>query len=314
MASWHNLQGIAVAGVLAIVPACEPAQVAVTAPVPRPANIEPVVAPRSAASLAVQRHFTRLENELLTQGLLRSDGGGPDTRFSRNDIVENFIRIALHDEYVLSNGRLVERQSPTRLHRWEDPVRFGVHFGPSVPLTQREKDRSDIRHFARRLARISGHPISSTQGDANFLVLILNEDERSTFVPQLRQLMPAFSEADAKTILTMPRSTLCHVFAVDPGDTGAYKRAVAVIRAEHPDVIRLSCIHEELTQGLGLANDSRHARPSIFNDDEEFARLTTHDEYLLRILYDQRLHPGIEQDAARPIVEEIAQELVGAPT
>ena len=32
---------------------------------------------------------------------------------------------------------------------------------------------------------------------------------------------------------------------------------------------------------MGLANDSPEARPSIFNDDEEYALLTGHDEMLL---------------------------------
>ncbi len=86
---------------------------------------------------------------------------------------------------------------------------------------------------------------------------------------------------------------------------------MAVIRAENPGLLRLSCIHEELAQGLGLANDSPTARPSIFNDDEEFALLTTHDELLLRILYDRRLSPGMEAETARPVVNTIARELLG---
>ena len=45
------------------------------------------------------------------------------------------------------------------------------------------------------------------------------------------------------------------------GDSGTYTRAFAVIRAEHPDLLRLSCLHEEIAQGLGLANDSPRARP-----------------------------------------------------
>ena len=88
-------------------------------------------------------------------------------------------------------------------------------------------------------------------------------------------------------------------------------QAVAVIRAEHPDALRLSCIHEEIAQGLGLANDSPAARPSIFNDDEEFGLLTRHDELLLRILYDSRLSPGMTEEEARPVVEIIAAELLG---
>ncbi|RMD94966.1 MAG: DUF2927 domain-containing protein, partial [Alphaproteobacteria bacterium] len=92
-----------------------------------------------------------------------------------------------------------------------------------------------------------------------------------------------------------------------------YDRAVAIIRAEHPPLMRRSCIHEEIAQGLGLANDSPDARPSIFNDDEEFALLTTHDELLLKMLYDPRMRPGMTPEEARPVAEIIAAELMGGP-
>jgi hypothetical protein len=88
-----------------------------------------------------------------------------------------------------------------------------------------------------------------------------------------------------------------------------------LVRTEHPDLTRRACYHEELAQGLGLANDDQNARPSIFNDDEEFALLTSHDELLLKILYDPRLQPGMSADEARPIVWSLAQELVeGGPS
>ena len=62
---------------------------------------------------------------------------------------------------------------------------------------------------------------------------------------------------------------------------------------------------------MGLVNDSPTARPSIFNDDEEFALLTRQDEMMLRMLYDPRLRPGMTEAEARPIVEAIAQEYLG---
>ncbi len=83
-----------------------------------------------------------------------------------------------------------------------------------------------------------------------------------------------------------------------------------MIRAEHPDLLRLSCLHEEIAQGLGLANDSPLARPSIFNDDEEFGLLTTHDEYLLKMLYDPRIRPGMTAEEAIPVARTIANELL----
>ena len=86
---------------------------------------------------------------------------------------------------------------------------------------------------------------------------------------------------------------------------------MALIRAEHPDLVRRTCIHEEIAQGLGLPNDSPTARPSIFNDDDEFALLTSHDELLLKMLYDPRLKAGMTADEARPVARIIARELMG---
>ena len=70
--------------------------------------------------------------------------------------------------------------------------------------------------------------------------------------------------------------------------------------------MRQSCIEEELAQGMGLSNDSRDARPSIFNDDEEFGVLTRHDELLLRMLYSDSLRCGMSAGAVDDYVETLA--------
>ena len=89
--------------------------------------------------------------------------------------------------------------------------------------------------------------------------------------------------------------------------------AIAVIRAENPGLLRLSCVHEELAQGLGLANDYPAARPSIFNDDDEFALLTEQDELMLKMLYDPRLRPGMTAKEVNPRTRIIARELTEGP-
>ena len=109
----------------------------------------------------------------------------------------------------------------------------------------------------------------------------------------------------------MPLSTYCLVYAMSEGSSGRYSRAFAVIRAEHPELLRLSCMHEEIAQAMGLANDSPRARPSIFNDDEEFALLTVQDELMLRMLYNPALRPGMTEAEARPIVESLARAILG---
>ncbi|MFC2969676.1 DUF2927 domain-containing protein [Acidimangrovimonas pyrenivorans] len=281
----------------------------VPVPPPRPAGLRP--AP-SAASEAARVHYAKVQSDLLEQGLLRTDGGGPDTPFNTRDLTENFIRIALYDEYAPDGSGLVPKQTPSRLRRWNKPVRMSLTFGPTIPDEERAKDRKTVAAYAARLGRVSGHPVSLvSSGRTNFDIFVLNEDARRAFGPQLRKLVPGIGNNVVRTITTMPRSTYCLVFAFSEGNASTYSRAVAVIRGEHPDLLRLSCYHEELSQGLGLANDSPAARPSIFNDDEEFALLTTQDELMLKMLYDPRLKPGMKPAEARPIVRVIARELMG---
>lgn len=265
----------------------------------------------SAASLEVRTHYAKVEAGLKARGLMRTDAGATDAPFTARQLAENFIRIALYDEYVAGPGGLLARETPSRLRRWDVPVRVAVEFGAAVPAEARRRDRAAIAGYVGRLGRAARHPMRLVPSDGNFHVLILTEDERRAIGPRLLDLVPGIGAGAIRTIETMPMATFCLVYAFSEGDAPDYARAVAVIRAEHPEALRLSCIHEELAQGLGLANDSPAARPSIFNDDEEFALLTRHDELLLRILYDPRLTPGMTEAEARPIVETIAAELLG---
>ncbi|MGR3755810.1 MAG: DUF2927 domain-containing protein, partial [Tranquillimonas sp.] len=183
---------------------------------------------------------------------------------------------------------------------------------PTIPADKQVRDRNAIVGFAKRLSRITGLPIKQVSSGANFEVFVVNEAERRALVPRLRSTIPGMTETALSTLSDLQKSSYCLVFAIDDDTTGAYRRAVAIVRGEHPDLLTLSCIHEEIAQGLGLSNDSPAARPSIFNDDEEFGLLTTMDEYLLRMLYDRRLRSGMTEAEARPIAEEIAAELLGA--
>ncbi len=270
-----------------------------------------LVVQRSAESLDLERFYTRVESNLVAQGLLRMDGGGPDAPFGAEDLTRNFERIALYEEYANQGGRLVARQTASKLHRWSQPIRMQLVFGPTVAPEKQARDRAVVTGFASRLARLSGVPIRQVSQDGNFVVFVVNEDERRALAPRLREIIPGIGQAAIDTVIDLPRTSYCLVFAWDPDETGSYERAVAVIRGEHPDLLRLSCVHEEIAQGMGLSNDSPSARPSVFNDDEEFGLLTTQDEMLMRMLYDRRLTPGMSAEEAAPIAAVIAQELMG---
>lgn len=279
------------------------------APVPSPTPALP--APASAESAAAHAYYAQVQQALLSQGLLRTDGGGADTPYTDRMLAETFVQIALRDEYQPgSGGALASDGASTRLRRWQGPVRVGLRFGASVPANMRATDTARVGSYLARLAQVTGHSIRLDDNNPNYFVYIVTEDERRALGPALQAAMPGLGAADVTGITQMPQSTYCAVLAQSRGQ-GVYSRAFAVVRAEHPDLLRLSCIHEEIAQGLGLPNDSPRARPSIFNDDEEFALLTRMDEAMLRILYNPALRPGMTEVEARPIIYDLATRMVG---
>ena len=293
--------------------ACKPVPPPITPPSdtrPQIRETQITVVPPSEESVALATYYRRLQNDLLTQGLLRGDGGGPDTPFTDTILARNFVRIALFDEYVTDGDFLRPQATLSKLRRWDQPIRMDVEFGDSIPLDQRAKDTKSVADYAGRLARITGLNILQSNDDPNFHVFVLNEGDRQNFAPRLRELVPGIATSSLNAIINLPRDQLCIVVAFSQGGASRYSKAIAVIRGEHPDLLRTSCFHEELAQGLGLANDSPQARPSIFNDDEEFGLLTTHDELLLKILYDPRLETGMSPSEAAPIARTIAREIL----
>lgn len=267
---------------------------------------------RSAESLRLEQYYTGVQARLQAQGLLRVDGGGADAPFTARTLAEDFERIALFDEYTIRGGQFVAQQTASALRRWQEPIRIGLVFGKLVDEKNRAKDRANVTSYARRLARLTGLDIRVTDNNPNFHVLFLHKDEQKTIGPELQRRMPGISPIVIKEIGNSPRNTFCVAYAFsEQSSLYTYKSAIILVKAEHGDLMRLSCIHEEMAQALGLANDNPNVRPSIFNDDEEFALLTRHDELLLRMLYDRRLKPGMTAQTARPLLPRIASDAIG---
>jgi hypothetical protein len=263
----------------------------------------------SAKSQALADYYSAIQADLLAKGLLRKDRGGADTPFSANTLERNFVQLAFYDEYARGKGFQRSTGKPGRLRRWAAPVRVSIEFGTGLSPESQKKTIRTVQNYLSQLSRITGHPISADKRDPNFHIFFMGEDDRSQLIARILEIVPNINPESTDIINGLPRSIHCLVFAFsDMENRFEYTRAIALVRNEHPDLLRTSCIHEEIAQGLGLANDSPQARPSIFNDDDEFAILTLQDELLLKLLYHPKLKTGMDLHAARPIVQELAKE------
>jgi len=125
-----------------------------------------------------------------------------------------------------------------------------------------------------------------------------------------RQEMNAIKGAgiDPNVINKLASAGGCYFMAFHKPPQRIVKSIIAV-NIDRPIGLTDSCLLEELTQSLGLPNDSNMMRPSIFSDMDHETNLSRADEILLRTLYDPRMTVGISPNDARSISRKIISEL-----
>lgn len=273
-----------------------------------PASQEPDLSGPALELLYAQTAYSIRE-----QGGLRTERAPADAPLSVDMLARNFEEIAFFTEFARKGGGKLKGSREIRLTRWAEPVRVGVIFGESVPQAQRKEDLKNIEDLLGRYRKLTGLDIRYIpSGDVNFIILVLERLEQQALASAILD-EGEFPAALARDLWDSRPSLLCSASLFGPNEKNdGIAVAVALIKAEHRGLMRTSCFHEEMTQALGLLNDSDNVRPSIFNDDEEFALLTLHDEILLRMLYDPRLTEGMSLEQARPMLRQIATDAAQA--
>lgn len=208
-------------------------------------------------------------------------------------VVESFIDIALGSEHA-------ERRRQTR--KWTTPIRYTLVHNTGDAALHERLVATQFAHLAM-LTGLSIEP-AADPASANFRIVLSSE---SRLREDFQRHLGWDSAAEREKFF---RETVC-VANFASRRNGRITRAVAVIpvdRARSRGKL-LSCFVEELAQVLGLPNDSDKVFPSVFNDRSIDDYLSGLDVVLLRILYDPRLTPGMEEAEVRPLVRRIAEEM-----
>ncbi|MEM9012040.1 MAG: DUF2927 domain-containing protein [Pseudomonadota bacterium] len=253
----------------------------------------------------IEASFKDYHEGLVIRGLMRDARAPSDAPFTRDDLVENYIRIALGREAIFD-----QEAKTVPLARWVKPIRYRV-YGPGADA----ETRAAIDAYARRLVGLTGHEIREWSGEAEATYAPLdifvanNRQRRSVARDALDQNNSGWIRETIQDFLTIGSNYHPCYVRLYVGNDGIIDAGVVLIRSETQGLFRQACIEEELAQALGLGNDDPRVRPSIFNDDQEFALLTAHDELLLRIHYDDRLRPGMDEAEVRAVIDPIVREV-----
>ncbi len=121
-----------------------------------------------------------------------------------------------------------------------------------------------------------------------------------------RSLMSAlpFPGVPAKMLNNLMGPSRCF-FVIWPGPDWAITKGQIVINSMLDEYHIKHCLLEELTQSLGLPNDSDRLRPSVFNEASMVTELTVLDRILIATVYDPRIEKGMTLGPFRERADDV---------
>lgn len=262
------------------------------------------VAPPVLEGQRLSNLYAAIERVYRSEAKFRTDYDPPDAPYDARTLTRNFAVVAQQSETQTIDGNVVIQGNSIPLTRWEVPLRLWTS-------GETPSDSAHITALSQRVARLTQLSVERARDaqEANIYLLIADADERDDLVQLLTSLGRGSDAPLVSVWPDRPEFPCIARVSVDPRSS-TLEWAMILVKAELTGDFRKSCLTEEFIQALGLFNDGPEIRPSIFNDDAEFIELTRHDEYLLQILYDKRLRPGMLRVEAEPIVQTIAAELL----
>lgn len=195
-------------------------------------------------------------------------------------LTQSFFEIAMKREYG--------HEQHVRFSRWQTPIRLKLinEYGDK-PL-QAEVVRVQSQH----LARITGQPIKLVDSNPN-LTLIMTQRQ------QMAHWASRTIGKNGSVKIALKEGICLANFATNA--RFEITRATIIIPVDYSrDKGRfLDCVVEELTQVMGLPNDSDKVFPSIFNDRSVDSFPTGLDYVLLKLAYHPALQAGMNADEVR---------------
>jgi hypothetical protein len=207
--------------------------------------------------------------------------------FTDDEIISGFMLTAIGAEFQIS-GR------GDRIRKYEAPVRVFID-------NRGAPDRTAL--VKRVVADIALHvrhidiAVTPHRARANLVVTLLRQ---RAFFPKLAEI---FGHVRAREIRRR----------LDPQCLSGFRKD-ADFRIQHSDVILvtdigefdfLDCAYEEVLQALGPINDTDKVPWTMFNDDVQMGFFDIYDQYIMNILYDPRVRPGMSAADVRAVIPQV---------
>jgi hypothetical protein len=232
---------------------------------------------------------------LLLAGIVRATGAAEDPQigarrnserkiFTDAEITDGFLKVALGAEFHLGTGT-------NRIRKYDGPVRV------YIDNRARRDRRTDIAGVIADISTRVKHldiALTEDRGAANVVVTLVPDRNLG------RTLRAFYGSAHARQIRR----------SLDPQCLSGFRRdesyrilhSDVIIVVDKGDFILYDCAYEEMLQALGPINDNGTVPWTMFNDAVQMGFFDTYDQYLLNILYDPRVRPGMTAEEVRAVL------------
>lgn len=210
--------------------------------------------------------------------------------FSDGEIVEGFLKTAFGAEYHLA-GRV------DRIRKFDGPVRVYAESDRADRRTQLARVVSDI---ATRVQHLD-IAMTDTSEAANVRVKLVRDRD-------LYRTLTSFYGAEKAREIRTSLDPQC-LSGFRKNDNFEIEHSDVILTVDNGDFVFLDCAYEELLQSLGPINDTASVPWTMFNDNVSMGYFDVYDQYILNLLYDPRIKPGMTVAEAKAVLPAVLADV-----
>jgi hypothetical protein len=207
--------------------------------------------------------------------------------FTDHEILDGFFKVAFGAEYHLA-GRV------DRIRKYDGPVRV---FAEGVNRAHRKAQLTKVVADIARRVRHLDIAMADSADAANVTVRLVRDRDLNRTIAALygaRRAREIHTSLDPQCLSGFRKN---ETFEIEHSDV--------ILTVDNGDFVFLDCAYEELLQSLGPINDTSSVPWTMFNDDVQMGFFDIYDQYILNILYDPRIKPGMTLRETRAVLPQV---------
>jgi hypothetical protein len=207
--------------------------------------------------------------------------------FSDAEIIDGFFKVTFGAELGVSGG-------VDRIRKYDGPIR--VYIDNRANPNRSEQVARVVDDVRARIRNID-LKLTAKRNEANIVVSLVRDQD-------LARTIRSFYGIDRARRIQRSLEPQC-LSGFRKDESFRILHSDVILVADAGEFVFYDCIYEELLQALGPINDDTTLPWSMFNDDVRMGFFDVFDQYILNVLYDSRIRPGMTRREVEAVLPDI---------